>query len=171
MSDVIAPDPKSPTPVRKRWLHWALAASLGLNLAVAGVVIGAVARHGGMAHRGEMVRDPGFGPFTEALNPQQRAALREAFMAQAPQMRTARRQMRQEMVAVLAALRAEPFDPARLAALLKQQNTRMADRLALGQSLLGAFLADLDPAARLAFAVRLEERLARRRGAAGDADP
>ena len=40
------------------------------------------------------VRDLGFGPFTEALNREDRAALRQAFLAKAPDLRQARQRVR-----------------------------------------------------------------------------
>jgi Spy/CpxP family protein refolding chaperone len=153
-----------------RGLRWALAVSLAVNLAVAGVVVGAWARHQGMGARGDMVRELRFGMFTDAMEPDQRAALRAAFVAQAPDLRQARRDMRQEMAGLLVALRAEPFDPARLAALLDAQDKRVADRMALGQSLLRDFVNRLDPAARLAFAARLEARMAGKGAARPEGD-
>lgn len=154
MSDVQTP--AAPAKASKG-LRWALAASLAVNLAVAGMVIGARFHddgpHGGFA------RELNFGAFTEALSREDRDRLRDAVIARAPDMRTARRQMREDMAAVLTALRAAPFDPAALEAALSVQNRRMASQLDLGQGLLREFLMTMSPEARSAFADRLEQRL------------
>lgn len=170
MSDAAGAEPGLPKPATGRGLRWVLGISLALNLAVAGVILGAWVRHQGMGARAEIGRELRFGLFTDAMEPGQRAALATAFLAQAPDMRQGRRQMRLEMAEVLAALRAQPYDPARLAGLMDAQGKRTSDRMALGQTLLRDFINTLDPAARLAFADRLETRMARprmtRRGAA-----
>lgn len=152
-----------------RGLRWALAVSVALNLAVAGGMIGAAINVGGIGPRADFARDLGFGPFTEALKPEERDALRKAFFARAPDLRNARRQNWADMAALLAALRAEPFDAAGLTGLLVAQNQRMAGQLALGQALMRDFLIEMDPAARLDFADRLEERLRHRRDRGPDA--
>lgn len=160
------PIPVQPAPRSGRGLRWALVISLGLNLAVAGVVAGAMLRHQGMGPRGDLVRDLQFGRFTDAMEPDQRAALRAEFVARAPEMRQARRQMRLEMAEVLASLRAEPFAPTHFAALMDKHGKRMATRMALGQTLMTEFVAGLDPAARRDFAARLEQRLGAKAGTA-----
>lgn len=134
---------------------------LALNLGVAGMIGGAVLRHGPVRH-GEMVRDLGFGPFTEALAPEDRAALRRSFLERAPDFRAARSEMRAEFSAVLAALRAEPFDAAALAAAMERQSSRMTRQMQLGQALLRDHLAEMTPDARRALADRLEHSLTRR---------
>lgn len=155
MSDVNFP-PQAPAKTSKK-LRWALAVSVALNLGVAGMVIGARFHDGGM--RGGFARELNFGAFTEALSPQDRDALRAAFLAKAPELRAARRQMRADMAAVLTALRADPFDAGALKSALDVQNQRLASQLDLGQGLLQDFLLTLTPEARLAFADRLEDRL------------
>lgn len=155
MSDVNSA-PQAPAKTSKK-LRWALAVSVALNLAVAGMVIGARMHDGGM--RGAFARELNFGAFTEALSPEDRDALRAAVIAKAPEMRLARRQMRSDMAAVLTALRASPFDAAALDAALDVQNRRLASQLELGQGLLRDFLQTMSPEARLAFADRLEDRL------------
>ncbi len=115
------------TPVRPtrsgRGLRWALGISLALNLAVVGMVAGAMLRDGsGM--RGAMVRDLGFGPFTEALSREDRRALRQALFERAPEIRQARQQRQEDLQALVAILRAEPFDAAALAAAMAEQEAQ-----------------------------------------------
>lgn len=161
MSDV---SPTTPPPVvekpRGRGLRIALAVSVALNLAVLGMAAGAMLHVGGMPGR-DGVRELGFGPFTEALDRQQRGDLRRAFFAKAPEFRNVRKEMRQDTQALLTALRTEPFDPAALTAILETQRKRVAAQLELGQSLMRDMLVAMTPEARLAFADRLEARLRR----------
>ena len=158
MSDLQTPTPvQEPASKTSKGLRWALAASLAVNLAVAGLVIGARFHHDGPP--GGFARELNFGAFTEALSREDRDLLRAAVIAKAPDMRAARRQMRADMAAVLTALRAEPFDATALETALTVQNQRMASQLELGQSLLREFLLKMSPEARSTFADRLEDRL------------
>ncbi len=150
------------TPVRPtrsgRGLRWALGISLALNLAVVGMVAGAMLRDGpGM--RGAMVRDLGFGPFTEALSHEDRRALRQALFERAPEIRQARQQRQEDLQALVAILRAEPFDAAALAAAMAEQEARMVGQLRLGQTVLQERIAAMTPEARRGFAERLEDGL------------
>ena len=141
-----------------RGLRWALGLSLALNLAVVGMVAGAMLRDGhGM--RGAMVRDLGFGVFSEALSREDRRALRAALFERAPEMREMRRQRQEDMQALVAILRSEPFDAAALAARMAEQEARLAAQLRLGQALLQDRIAGMTPEARRGFADRLEAGL------------
>lgn len=151
-----------------RGLRIALGISVALNLLVAGLVAGAVLRDGGPRER--MLRDLEFGPFTEALSREDRDALRRDFVARSGGFRDMRSEMRSDFDALLGALRAEPFDIDAARAVLEGQQARMQSRLALGQELLLDRLAAMTPAARAAFADRLEDRL-RHGGRGGDGRP
>lgn len=160
MQDMSQP-PVPPAPPQKslRGLRIALGISVALNLMVVGLVAGAILRDGGPRER--MVRDLDLGPFTEALSPEDRDALRRDFVAQMPEMREMRRSMRAEFKTLLGLLRAEPFDPEAMRQALAGQRARMQERVDLGQELLLQRLAAMTPEARQAFADRLEERLRR----------
>ena len=157
------PVPPAPPQKSLRGLRIALGISVALNLLVAGLVVGAILRDGGPRDR--MVRDLDLGPFTEALSQEDRAAIRRDFVARMPELREVRRAMRAEFGALLEVLRAEPFDPEAMRAVMAGQRMRMQERLDLGQDLLVQRLAEMTPEARQAFADRLEERL--RRGPRG----
>ena len=144
-------------------LRIALAVSVALNLAVAGLAAGAFFKHGGPEGRDGMIRDLGFGPFTEALSPADRDALRRAFIAKVPDIRKSRSAMRQNQQELLAALRAQPFDKDRLVAVMQAQSDRASAQLGTGQALLQDLLLNLSDEARREFAGRLEQRLARGR--------
>lgn len=140
-------------------LRIALAISVAVNLAVAGVVAGAMLKHGPDGGRMDMGRELGFGAFSEALSRDDRRALREAFLAKAPELRDNKRQRGQDAQALLGALRADPFAPEALGAVMDSQQQRMESQLQLGQDLLREFLISMTPEARAAFADRLEQRL------------
>ena len=141
-----------------RGLRIALAVSVALNLAVAGLFAGSVLKdHEDGGPRG--VREIGFGPFSEALSHADRKAMRAALIAKMPELRQARQEARQDAQNLLAVLRAVPFDPAQLTALLEAQRARMAGRLEVGQELMRDLLVGMTPEARQAFADRLEKRL------------
>ena len=160
MTDQTVPPPPQAAPPAGRGLKIALAISVALNLAVLGLGFGSAFHHMGRGG-GDMVRTIGFGPFSDALSPQDRDALRGRFLQEMPDMRAERRSMVADSTAVLAALRAEPFDPAALDAALSTMSDHMNQRARLGLDLIRDYLAALPPDQRLAFAARLEESLKR----------
>jgi uncharacterized membrane protein len=143
-------------PGAPRWIKIALAVSVALNLAVAGLAAGALLRDG--PARG-MPRDLSFGPFTEAFSPEDRRALREAFRDRLPGFRATREAARAEFQALIAVLRADPVDPAALSAALVAISERSAERLDMGRGLIEARLLQMSAAERQAYADRLERGL------------
>lgn len=162
MKDLNGATPATPAKTG-RGLRIALAVSVALNLLIAGLVAGAVLRDGGP--RARMMGELEFGPFTEALSREDRDALRRSFLQRMPDLRDMRRQMRSDFNGLLEALRAEPFDAAKLRAAMAGQSDRMAERLTLGRDLLVERIEAMTPEARVEFADRLEDRL--RRGPRG----
>ena len=150
----------SPRPARG--MKWLLVGSLALNLLVGGLVIGAVIKGPPMGSHGDMVRDMGFGAFDQALTREDRDHLREAFRKAAPARGDMRRMLRADVDAMLAALRAVPFDPAALDAALALQRQRIEQRMTLGQQLLRDRLLAMTETERAGFADRLEAALSRR---------
>lgn len=153
------PEP-APTARGGRWITWALVASLALNLFIVAAVAGVALRH----HR--EVRDVGFGPFTEALTREDRAALRDAFMAAAPGFRDRRREAAEDIAGLAAALRADPWDAAAVEALLARQGARAEERFALGRKIFLDRLGQMTPEERAALADRIEG-MARHMGRGG----
>lgn len=164
--DMTAAPPPPPTSASGKGVRIALGISVALNLLIVGLVAGAVLREGDP--RARVVRDLDFGPFTEALSPRDREALRRDFVERAPELRAVRREMREDLEGVLAVLRSEPFDAVALAGLMENQKGRMARRVDLGQELLLNRLAAMTAAERAEFADRLERRLRRGGGKPGD---
>lgn len=138
----------------------ALIASLTLNLVILGVIAGSMIGHHRYRTAGA-VRDIGFSPFTGALDREDRAALRGAFMAAMPDARDRRQAARQDFARLADALRAEPWDRAAVSALLQRHGQRTAERLDLGHRLLIERIEAMSLAARAAFADRIEAGLQR----------
>ena len=155
MTDTPQPAPQ-PAPSSSRGLKIAFGISVALNLAVAGLVFGAWL-HGG-PFRG-IGHDLSFGPFSEALSPEDRRSIGKALMADRATIRAGREAAKAEFDNLLTALRADPFDPAAVDAALATIVTRNAGRLEKGQALLQARIVEMSATDRLAFADRLEGAL------------
>ena len=158
MSDPQTPIPTPPS-ATPRGVKIALALSVALNLAVAGLVAGAWIGDG--PHRGGMPRDMSFGPFSEALDDTDRRAIRQALLERLGEFREQRAAARAEFETLLTALRADPFDAGALKSALAALETRNAERLELGRSLIETRLIEMTPEERAAFADRLEKGLRR----------
>jgi uncharacterized membrane protein len=136
--------------------------SLALNLIVLGIVGGAAMGRFGPQRSDIIARDVGFGLFTEALSDQDRKALRQAYGQARPDIRADRQAMREDLARVLELLRQDPFDAVALRASLQAGAARMAERQALGQTIILNHLAQMPAAERADFADRLEHSLKRR---------
>jgi uncharacterized membrane protein len=137
-----------------------LAVSLAVNLAVLGMLGGAALRGAGDRGRPD-VRDIGFGPFTDALSPQDRQELRRAFLQDGGNPRAMRQMMRTEVGTLLQVLRTEPLQEAELRAAFNRLRQRGQERLDLGQRLLADHIIAMSPDDRARFADRLEAMMAR----------
>jgi uncharacterized membrane protein len=169
MTTAPTPAPAPDRPRSGRGLRLALGFSLALNLAVLGLGVGMAlhgALHGGPDRR-DMVRELSFGPFTDALRPEDRKALRDRFLATTPDFAAERARMKADGQAILAALRADPFDAAALDTALATMQAHVAARMDKGTGILAGFLTAMTPQDRLAFADRLEAVL-RHGGRIGD---
>ncbi|WP_309668379.1 periplasmic heavy metal sensor [Tabrizicola sp.] len=148
----------APRPVTATWVKILLALSLAFNLGILGIVAGARMKDG-HGDKGGLPRDVSFGPFSEALSRQDRQALREALLSKAPEFRAAREAARAEFDTLLAALRADPFDPDAVREALAAIEQRNASRLELGRTMIETRIFDMAEAERLAFADRMEAGL------------
>jgi uncharacterized membrane protein len=152
------PTPQAPVAATApRGMKIALAISVALNLAVAGLAVGAWL---GGGHR-DMPRDMSFGPFSEALDDSDRRAIRRALLDRMGEFRASRAEGREEFETLLGALRADPFDPAAMKAALSAIEARNADRLQLGRNLIETRLIEMSPEDRKRFADRLEKGMRR----------
>ncbi len=147
---------------RRGWITVVLFISLALNLAVAGLAIGAALRHDDIRDRASVRSDPFGGPYTGALSREDRRAIWREMRAMHAEGRPARADIRADFDAVVQALRAEPYDPATVQIIVERQFQAGLERQQIGQELLLQRIARMDATARAAFADRLEERLERR---------
>lgn len=155
---ITPPQPSAPS---RRGLKIALAVSVALNLAVAGMIAGAFIKNGGPG-RG-MPHDLSFGPFSEAFSPDDRKALRQGLMDRAPEFRANSTAAKAEFDTLLATLRASPFDPVAMQSALAAVEARTAGQLELGRVLIENRIIEMTEADRLAFAERLEAGLRHKR--------
>lgn len=155
------------TPRRRgcpRWLKLLLILSLAVNVAIAGIVIGHSARGGeGGENRRARSSDRVINWIVDML-PEERRDLAVAHFAAARERLDAARVNRSKgLAAVVASMRAEPYDPdATLATLNEMFDSRTNGRAAVRERL-ATLLAELTPAERAAFADRFAERLDDRR--------
>lgn len=156
-------DPATPTPPARPslrgWIKALLFASLALNVAVAGLAIGAVLRHGDMRDQRSVRTEQFGGPYTSALSREDRRAIWRDMRQMQGEGRPSRAKIRAEFEAVVQALRAEPYDPAQVRAIVSRQFEAGIARQQIGQTLLMERIDAMTPAARAAFADRLSERL------------
>ena len=142
-----------------------LIVSLALNLLIAGAIGGWVLRHGIGPHGRTR---PAFralaqlgGPLTHALDAEGRAAIAARLRAERGAHEARRAALREGFEALLADLRAQPFDRDRVAARLDAQRAQVAGRFQAGHAALVAHLAQMSAPERAAYADRLEEKLRR----------
>ncbi|MGH1354399.1 MAG: periplasmic heavy metal sensor [Thalassovita sp.] len=159
---VETPKKKTGTGMRP-WLKVVLFASLALNLAVAGLVIGAAVKYGPRdGHRPPRV-DMMMGPYTHALSRKDRREIGEKLRREYRAERPSRQEMRAQFDRVLTALRAQPFDAGVVEQLFEHQLEAGMERQAIGQRLLMQRLIQMSDAERADFAERLEEGLKNRK--------
>ena len=157
-----APQVKDATRVGKG-LKIALALSLAVNLAVAGVVIGAALKFQRDGGRMAVPRDLAFGPYSEALTRDQRRTLLDGMRQNGNGLKGIRTELQADLAAVLTSLRAQPFDASQFRLALEEQNARLAERVADGREGLIAVVSAMSDAERQDFAKNIERRLGERR--------
>jgi uncharacterized membrane protein len=151
--------PKTPPAPMRGWIKVLLFTSLAVNLAVAGLAIGAVLRHGDMmGHRADRAGQFG-GPYTSALSREDRRAIWQQMRSMHGEGRPDRASIRADFAAVVAALRADPYDPGQVRDIVGRQFEAGLALQQAGQALLLDRIEAMSPAERAAFADRLAERL------------
>lgn len=153
-----------PAPKRRRWVLPVLFASLAINLLVLGMIGGAMLSPEGPRQRGDgerSLRGVIGEPFVRALPSGERQALVRDAMENRDRVRESRESLRQRFDAFLAALRADPFDPAEVTRLMGEQRQAAVRRQELGEELLLRRLEAMSAEERAAYADALEEGLKR----------
>ena len=147
------------------WVSVALVISLALNLPVAGVIGGLAARSDG----GDGGPRPiatlhvlGLGPLVLALDREGRDRLAGSVTARADDLDPGRQALGDATRSLVAALRADPFEPEAAAAALARQRAAVGELQALGHDLLVDYLAGADAATRARVADRIARHLDRR---------
>ena len=162
MSDPVAAPTSAAAKPPRRWIGIALAVSITLNLVVAGGLVGALIAHGPTRGAGGVAtRDPGLGPLGHAFDRADRAAMRAGFAERRGFLRESLAADRADAAAIAAALRAEPFVPEDIGAILARMRARAHGRIDAGLTTVELHLAGLDPDARRALADRIETALRR----------
>ena len=139
-----------PNEGRRSWIKWALVASLGLNLAAAGVI-------GGALLKGPPPPAPGFAlwHYARALPEPYRRDLGRALRENRDAWAGPREALRGEQAAVATALAAEPFQPQSVSEALGRQ-TAITDELAQrGAELLVEQIGRMSPEERATYAEAL----------------
>lgn len=146
------------------WIRILLVLSLGVNLLIAGIVIGAVATRGGADGPRTNIgaaRDLGPLPFVMALEPADRRALGGALRSEARSLQENRAALRNRFEALLGALRAEEFDRDAVGRLLNEQRELGVRRQQIGERILLDRLESMSAEERRAYADRLDRSLRR----------
>ncbi|MEM8787368.1 MAG: periplasmic heavy metal sensor [Pseudomonadota bacterium] len=145
-----------------RWAKVALTASVALNLAVVGIVAGAVIRGPNVGHMAANLPIDGFRGISRAMPSEDRAALREDVRANRADFRAAHRALRRSRAEFLTALRTEPFSPETVAEVFDTQAEVWNGLGQASRQILIERIAAMTPEARAAFADNLEKSLRRR---------
>ncbi len=142
------------------WVRGLLVTSLALNLLVVGVIGSWALRHGG-THGGHHPSrlDMAGGPLTRALSDKDRREIGQKMRSAYRDGGRTRATQSAGFDALVADLRAVPFDPETVAERMSQQREGFRDRLELGQRLLLEHLAAMSDSDRAAYADRLEARI------------
>lgn len=134
-----------------------LVASLALNLLVVGLAAGWALRHTDGPHPSRL--DMAGGPLTRALSQEDRHEIGRQMRQAWRQVDGGRADMRASLDAMVADLRAVPFDPAQVAERMRQHRARFAVRFEMGQDILVTHLSNMTDAERRAYADRLEDKI------------
>lgn len=158
----VAANPAAEAPARKRWPTVLLALSLTLNLAVLGMVAGAWVRDESDTRRvpppeRSAMRDTGIGPFVDAMPRDARTRVGQALRSELGSLGPDREALATDFSNMLAALRAEPYDPSVLETVLAAQHARIEMRVSAGRKVVLDEIAAMSPEDRAVFADRLEQ--------------
>lgn len=151
-------DPAQP---RRRRTGVFLGLSLALNLVIVGAIVGLLlfARGGDPERPGAELRAAGRLPVAAMLPPEARKQLRAGLRESGGRDKSADRgAWRAQAEALDAALRADPFDPARVTAALAERRALRDSRAAEVDLVLVEVLAGLSPEQRAGFADRMQRR-------------
>ncbi len=144
--------------VKKSWIKILLIVSLGLNLAVAGLAIGATIRHhkGGMA--GTVSSNFSMRGFMHALPENKREEVHKYFKQHRGKIRANRQAIFEAMVEIHQVILAKPFDEPALNAAFDAQRARVSNVTKDAQTAFVAIIAGMSDKEREDFVKTLEEQ-------------
>ena len=140
-------------PKARRWMTWALVASVGFNLAVVGLAAGAFLK----GPRPDHVSGPALAQYARALPPPYDHDLRRALRASRGDWSGPREALRAQRGALAEALVAEPFDPEAVLAILEREGALADDLASRGARLLMVQIGRMSAEERAAYAEALRE--------------
>lgn len=147
-------DPDTP---RRPWRRVLFGLSLALNFLIVGAIIGLLvfARGGGTERPAAELRAAGRLPMAAMLPPEARGALRDGLRAKGIRNGAIWRANADRLDA---ALRADPFDPSGVSAILAERRALRDGRAAEVDAVLVNVLGELSRSERIAFADRMQRR-------------
>ena len=158
----------APVPARGgRGLRIALALSVAVNLAILGLVAGAMIGGGPRSGGADPhLRSLGLGPFAMAFSREDRAGFAERIDRAA--LRSERRALGESLVALRQTLISEPFDRSAAEAALARSRGATSTLQGIGHEAILDQIAQMTPDARRALAGRLDRALTRMGGRGSD---
>ena len=152
-----------PQPKSRRWVHVALILSLGLNLLIAGAVLGLVLVGGAGRSDGPMrgLHAVGLGPIVPLLSAEDRAELGARLRENRGRLGEQGRPLGRAVRGFAEALRSEPFDRAAAEAALGAQRDHGQALQEAGHMLLLDQIETMSPEARAELAERIERSIRR----------
>lgn len=160
----MAGEQDAPRSRRRIWLWIALAASVGVNMVIVGMVAGFLLRgdHGG-GGPGAVVSSAALRGISHALPPPERARAREAIAMRDDEISELRRRSRETRRRTAELLRAETLDRAALAQSMAASRALNIEARRLVEETMLDIIDDLPQETRAAIADHLESRRHRRR--------
>lgn len=148
----------------KPWLRVLLVVSLALNFLIVGTLGGMMMMWSKwQPHHPARMDMAGGGPLTRALSDEDRRAIGRQMRKAYKQGGVPHADMRAELEALVADLKADPFDTEAVKARLAHHRSIFDERFALGQALLLDHLSAMSVEDRSAYADRLREGLHKRK--------
>jgi len=145
---------ENPPPKARRWMTWALVASLGLNLGMIGLAAGAFFK-GPPPNR---VAGPALAQYARALPRPYDHDLRHALRSSRGEWKGPREALRAQRGALAEALTADPFDVEAVRAILEREDALSDELAARGARLLLDQIGRMSAEDRAAYAAALLER-------------
>ncbi len=143
-------------PKKRNWMKYLLVVSLGLNLAVAGVMIGArFSDHG--SHKSTKMGGFGIRGFVHSLPADKRSEVREHFRQSRSKMRSNGDAIRQSMNDIRDVISAQPFDAAALGAAFTQQRTQVRAVSVNAQKIFVKVITEMTDAERAEFVENMKQ--------------